>query len=79
VRTKHGAPGPAGLECDKLSARATRVQFDHYVGPILAAVRQVPGARIEMIPRCGHCPQIEAPERLAEILHAFPAEPARAA
>jgi hypothetical protein len=49
VRTKHGAPGPAGLECDKLSARATRVQFDHYVGPILAAVRQVPGARIEGI------------------------------
>jgi pimeloyl-ACP methyl ester carboxylesterase len=42
-------------------------------------LRQVPGARIEMIPRCGHCPQIEAPERLAEILHAFPAELARAA
>ncbi|GGX97292.1 glycosyl hydrolase [Pseudoduganella dura] len=49
VRVKHAAPGPAGLECDKLSAQAARVQFDHYVAPILAAVRQVPGARVEGI------------------------------
>lgn len=49
VQVKHGAPGPKGLECDKLSAVAARVQFDHYVRPILEAVRQVPGARIEGI------------------------------
>ncbi|MBB3221966.1 glycosyl hydrolase [Pseudoduganella umbonata] len=49
ARTKHGYPGALGLECDKLSAHATRVQFEHYIGPILAAVRAVPGARIEGI------------------------------
>lgn len=49
ARTKHGYPGALGLECDKLSAHATRVQFEHYLGPILAAVRSVPGARIEGI------------------------------
>ncbi len=28
----------------------------------------IPGARVELIPRCGHCPQIEEPDRLAELL-----------
>jgi pimeloyl-ACP methyl ester carboxylesterase len=28
----------------------------------------LPGARVELIPRCGHCPQIEEPDRLAELL-----------
>lgn len=37
-------------------------------------LREVPGARLEVIPRCGHCPQIEAPARLAELLRAFPLE-----
>ncbi|QBE62187.1 glycosyl hydrolase [Pseudoduganella lutea] len=49
ARTKHGYPGALGLECDKLSAHATGVQFEHYIGPILAAVRTVPGGRIEGI------------------------------
>ncbi|HEX8604859.1 MAG TPA: glycosyl hydrolase, partial [Pseudoduganella sp.] len=49
ARTKHGAREALGLECDKLSARATQVQFEHYVGRIAAAVREVPGARIEGI------------------------------
>jgi pimeloyl-ACP methyl ester carboxylesterase len=35
-------------------------------------LREVAGSRIEMIERCGHCPQIEAPDRLAELLAAFP-------
>jgi pimeloyl-ACP methyl ester carboxylesterase len=34
---------------------------------------EVDGARIEMIEACGHCPQVEAPERLAELLVEFPA------
>lgn len=36
-------------------------------------LRAVTGARIEVIERCGHCPQVEAPERLAQLLDAFPA------
>lgn len=31
----------------------------------------VPGSRLEVIPDCGHCPQIEAPERLLELLRSF--------
>lgn len=42
-------------------------------------LREVPGSRIEVIERCGHCPQVETPERLAELLGAFPAAVARAA
>jgi pimeloyl-ACP methyl ester carboxylesterase len=40
---------------------------------------EVPGSRLELIPECGHCPQVEEPERLAELLVAFPAELAAAA
>lgn len=36
-------------------------------------LREVDGARIETIGACGHCPQVEAPERLAELLLEFPA------
>ncbi len=32
---------------------------------------QVPGARLELLPGIGHCPQVEAPERFAEILLEF--------
>ena len=39
----------------------------------------VPGSRLELIPDCGHCPQVERPDRLAELLVSFPAELARAA
>jgi pimeloyl-ACP methyl ester carboxylesterase len=42
-------------------------------------LRTVAGSRIEIIERCGHCPQIEAPERLADLLSSFPADLARAA
>ena len=31
-------------------------------------LRDVPGARLEVIEECGHCPQIEAPHRLAELV-----------
>jgi pimeloyl-ACP methyl ester carboxylesterase len=44
-------------------------------------LREVPGARLEVIEHCGHCPQLEAPERLVELLAEFSAatETARAA
>lgn len=34
----------------------------------------VPGSRIEHVDDCGHCPAIEAPDRLAAALHGFVAE-----
>ncbi|WP_324678133.1 glycosyl hydrolase [Hymenobacter sp. GOD-10R] len=46
VKTKHGRPEGLGLECDKLSAKATTVQFEHYVGTILKEVQRVPGAKV---------------------------------
>jgi pimeloyl-ACP methyl ester carboxylesterase len=39
----------------------------------------VPGARLELIERCGHCPQIEAPDRLGDLLLEFPEPLAQAA
>jgi pimeloyl-ACP methyl ester carboxylesterase len=39
----------------------------------------VSDARLEVIENCGHCPQIEVPERLADLLLDFPASLARAA
>ena len=44
--TKHGRPEGMGLECDKLSAEATTVQYKNYVGRILQEIRTVPGARL---------------------------------
>ena len=46
AKTKHGRPENMGLECDKLSAAATAVQFSNYVGVILREVRSVPGAKL---------------------------------
>jgi pimeloyl-ACP methyl ester carboxylesterase len=34
-------------------------------------LREVPGARLEVIEHCGHCPQIEATERVADLLGSF--------
>jgi pimeloyl-ACP methyl ester carboxylesterase len=42
-------------------------------------LREVEASAIEIISHCGHCPQVEAPERLAELLVGFPAAVARAA
>lgn len=36
-------------------------------------LRTVDYSDIEILPGCGHCPQVEAPDRLAELLLAFPA------
>ena len=35
-------------------------------------VAALPHTRVELLPRCGHCPQIEEPDRLAELLAEFP-------
>jgi pimeloyl-ACP methyl ester carboxylesterase len=37
-------------------------------------LREVDGARLEVIERCGHCPQVEARERLAGLLDEFPSD-----
>lgn len=34
----------------------------------------IPDARVELIPRCGHCPQIEEPDLLSDLLAAVPSE-----
>jgi pimeloyl-ACP methyl ester carboxylesterase len=39
----------------------------------------VAGSRLEVIDDCGHCPQIECPERLADLVLAFPGALAHAA
>jgi pimeloyl-ACP methyl ester carboxylesterase len=35
-------------------------------------LRAVDYSDIEIIPDCGHCPQVERPDRLEELLLAFP-------
>ena len=35
----------------------------------------VPAARLELLDDCGHCPQVECPDRLCELLLDFPALP----
>jgi pimeloyl-ACP methyl ester carboxylesterase len=42
-------------------------------------LKTVPDSRLELIDRCGHCPQVEAPGRLASLLLDFPSPVARAA
>jgi pimeloyl-ACP methyl ester carboxylesterase len=37
-------------------------------------LREVPGSQMEVIERCGHCPQLEATARLADLLEGFDAE-----
>lgn len=46
AKTKHGRPETMGLECDKLNAKAARVQFSNYVGVISREVRRVSGAKL---------------------------------
>lgn len=47
---------------------------------LLRMAERAPGARNEVIPKCGHTPQLQAPGRLLTILEDFcPADPVRAA
>ncbi|MGI8460730.1 MAG: alpha/beta fold hydrolase, partial [Solirubrobacterales bacterium] len=41
-------------------------------------LREIEGSRLEVIPSCGHCPQVEAAEKLALLLDDFPAATADA-
>ena len=43
-----------------------------YTGGAERVLRTVPYSDIEVIPNCGHCPQVEVPERLARMLLDFP-------
>jgi pimeloyl-ACP methyl ester carboxylesterase len=45
-----------------------RLVFHSGAAQVLDAV---PGARLELLPGIGHCPQVEAPERLTELLVEF--------
>ncbi len=49
-----------------------RLVFHRGAEQILATV---PGARLELLPGIGHCPQVEAPERFTELLLEFCSEP----
>jgi pimeloyl-ACP methyl ester carboxylesterase len=41
-------------------------------------LREVADVRYEVIPSCGHCPQVECPRALADLLDGFPAQAAGA-
>ncbi len=53
-----------------------RLVFHHGAQRILD---EVPGARLELMPGIGHCPQVEAPDRFARILLDFSSELSQAA
>ncbi len=53
-----------------------RLVFQTGAERVLAAVRE---SRLEVLDGCGHCPQIEEPDRFAELLLGFVEEEARAA
>ena len=58
------------IECQVLVVwgERDRMVFSKGSEHIVAAL---PEAQVELLPRCGHCPQIEATERLAELLRGF--------
>ncbi len=67
----------AAIACPVLLVWGTRDHMcPHRGAQVLSAA--LPGARVELIDGCGHCPQLEAPARLLELLAGFP-EPALAA
>jgi pimeloyl-ACP methyl ester carboxylesterase len=38
-------------------------------------IDSVPGARLELLEKCGHCPQVECPDQFSELLVGFPPLP----
>ncbi len=38
-------------------------------------VNALPNTRVELLDNCGHCPQVECPERFTELLLEFPPVP----
>ena len=67
----------AAIACPVLLVWGTRDRMCPHRGARVLS-EALPGARVELLDGCGHCPQLEAPERLAELLAGFP-DPARAA
>jgi pimeloyl-ACP methyl ester carboxylesterase len=73
----------APFELDRITSRVLlvwgdrdRLVFHRGAERILEAV---PGARLELLPGIGHCPQVEAPKRFTELLLEFSSQPAVAA
>jgi pimeloyl-ACP methyl ester carboxylesterase len=67
----------AAIACPVLLVWGTRDHMCPHRGARVLS-EALPGARVELIEGCGHCPQLEAPGRLLELLAGFP-EPALAA
>jgi pimeloyl-ACP methyl ester carboxylesterase len=68
------------FELERISSRVLlvwgdrdRLVFHRGAERLLGAV---PEARLELLTGIGHCPQVEAPDRLAELLHDFSEAPA---
>ena len=61
------------IECPVLVVWGERDRMVHPSGAE-RILREVPGARLELISDCGHCPQVECPEHMVELLGRFPAQ-----
>lgn len=53
-RTKHGRANLMGLECDKLSAKAVKLQWDNYVGKILDSLKVTDSGHISGVVMDSH-------------------------
>jgi pimeloyl-ACP methyl ester carboxylesterase len=67
----------AAIACPVLVVWGTRDRMCPHRGARVLS-EALPGALVRLLDGCGHCPQLEAPERLLELLAGFP-EPALAA
>jgi pimeloyl-ACP methyl ester carboxylesterase len=67
----------AAIACPVLLVWGTRDRMCPHRGARVLS-EAMPGARVELIDGCGHCPQLETPGHLLELLAGFP-EPALAA
>jgi pimeloyl-ACP methyl ester carboxylesterase len=67
----------AAIACPVLLVWGTRDRMCPHRGARVL-IEALPGAQVELIEGCGHCPQLEAPDRLLDLLAGFP-EPMLAA
>jgi pimeloyl-ACP methyl ester carboxylesterase len=65
------------IECPVLMLWGDRDRMV-YASGAERVLNEVAGSRLEMIENCGHCPQLEQPDRLVELMLAFPSEGERA-
>ncbi|MBA2505106.1 MAG: alpha/beta fold hydrolase [Thermoleophilaceae bacterium] len=66
------------IECPVLVVWGKQDRMVHS-GGAQRVVNALPETQVEVIERCGHCPQVEAPDRFAELLLSFPEPLVRAA